>query len=160
MSEPGQPAPHVTPEDERGYLRVVQQEIERLGHEAPRYQRWHQRARVSVIVSGAAAPVLAAWSSVPRPVIALAGVIAVAVSAVAEIFQLHSHAVNMLHMGNALERELTRFMYGAVPYTVPNRFSLFVDRVESIREIGNLASRDAWQRSATPAVGQAQDRPA
>lgn len=148
--------PESTPEDQRNYLRVVQQEIERLGHEASRYQRRHQRARIGAIIAGAAAPVLAAWSAVPRPILALVGGLAVAIGAATEVFQHQSHAVNMLHTGNALERELTRFLYHVTPYTGPDRFPLFVDRVESIREMGNLASKDAWQRSSAPAVGQAQ----
>ena len=132
------------------YLSGVYQEMERLNKEAPRVMWRHQWARVAVIVAGAVTPVLAAWSAVPRPALALTGAIAVAVGATAEVFQFQTHAVTMLHTHNALERELTRYLFQGEPYTGPDRFALFVDRIERIRENANAASRDAWQRSGAP----------
>jgi hypothetical protein len=158
VTVPEQRPAHVTPDDERKYIHGVNAEIKRLKEEAPYYQRWHQRARVAVIVTGGAVPVLTAWSAVPRPIIALAA--AIAVAAVAETFQPQAHAVNMLHAANALERELDRLLYGFPPYTGPGRFTLFGDRVSSIRETADVATRQAWQRTATPLPGsQPESKP-
>lgn len=149
MSQAGQPASRVRPEDERAYLVLVREEIKALDDYCRTQLLHHRIARTVVITAGAAVPVLASWGAVPRTVIGLFGAVAAAAEGVAQLFQFQSHALNTLKTRNALERELNRFLM-AVGRHAERRFSVFVERVEEIREAADQASLDAWQKSTTP----------
>jgi len=146
VTGPGQP----TPEDQQEYIGLVLGEIAALDGYSQRQLRLHRLARIVVIAAGSAVPVLAAWSAVPRPVLALAGACAVAAEGVAQLFQFQTHAVNTLNTRNALEREVNRFLMAVGQRT----FATFAERVEDIREAADHGSREAWQKSTTPTIGQ------
>jgi hypothetical protein len=153
--------PNLTPEQEQGYLRLVQNEIEALDGYCRRQLRRHRVARTIVIVSGASVPVLASWSVVPRPVLGGMGAIAAAAEAVAQLYQFQSTARDTLKTRNALERALNRFVMGVGRYAGQQSFSRFVEEIEDIRELADQESYEAWQRGTTPAIGQAEEpRPA
>jgi hypothetical protein len=123
----------------------------------------HYVARIVVIISAAAVPVLASFDArtVPRPVLGLVGAMAAVAEALAQLFQFQTHALNALRTRNALERALNRYLVGADPNAKEGSFSKFAARVEDIREAADNASLDAWQKSATRAFeqGASSDKP-
>ena len=120
-------------EYQRTYLQLLEQQINDSERYLSRQLRGHRVSRVSVIVCGAAVPVLASWSACPRPILGLVGAAAAAIEAAAQLMQFHSKAGNAMRASNELRQEMNLFLFEAGPYASGRSFSQFVKRIEEIR---------------------------
>jgi hypothetical protein len=104
-----------------------------------------------VITTGIAVPVLAAWSAVPREVIALVGALTAVAEGTAQLFGYQGTGTQAMMTSNQLERELNRFLLSAGPYAADRSFGVFADRIEQIRESADNAFAQTWQKPADDA---------
>jgi len=144
---------------QREYLQKLSAEIRLLGDYSKRQLKRHRIFRIIVITTGIAVPVLSAWPSVPRGIIALAGALTAVAEAIAQLFRYQATSTQAMTTANQLERELNRFLLAAGPYAADRDFSVFADRVEQIREVADNAFVQTWQKvvagSGTPTAEKA-----
>jgi hypothetical protein len=151
------------------YEKLVRDEITKLSAYSGKQQDRYRLARVVVIVSAGSVPVLAGVPAAPKWVLGVVGAIAAATASIEQLFQWRRTSLNAMKTANELERELNRYVAGVREYatdpSVPDAQhaadSLFIERVEAIRESADKAFIDIWQRptadqASLPAKPQAQ----
>jgi hypothetical protein len=144
-----------TPQRNLDYVTLVDAEITDLRAYSKRQLRRHRLARMIVIVTGIAVPVLSAWPVVPREVIALVGAFTAVAEGTAQLFGYQTSGTQAMMTSNQLERELNRFLYHAGPYVAVKDFSTFADRIEQIREAADGAFAKTWQKPGVGGTGPA-----
>ena len=140
-----EPDPTQRPQ-ELEYLQLLQGEIKKLGDYSRRQIRRHRVAQIVAIIVGLSVPVITAWSSVPREVIALVSTVALAATAIDQLFRHQQSGTQAMVTANQLERELNRFLYHAGTYAERQDFGVFVDRIEQIREAADSAFAETWRK--------------
>jgi hypothetical protein len=141
-------------------VKLVLADIRQQGDYSASQLRRHRFVRAVVILSGAAVPVLASVSAVPRYVLGLVGAIAVVAEGFGQLFQFLQSAITAMSTANALEREVNLLSVAAGPYAGPRdqAFARFAVTVEEIRKAGDQAFREVWHRRTAADDGRPDEQ--